>query len=255
MRIADSIHLAGVPDADTDRAVRAAIGETQWPLKSGGFALRPLREKHENGVGPIKKAFYAAITGLGWEAEHRVEGIADFPPGPIDFFHGSRVALEWETGNVASVQRSGNKLFQALVRQVARGAVLIVPATELKPYLTDRVANLRELESYLRNWTQVPAGTFFWVVVVSYDDIVEGTPVIPKGTDGRSAQRLAYFELEVAVGSEVRHYGAAAVDREAAASAVCSEIRREGVASAPEVRSTKGTALFAWRPLVRRLAY
>jgi hypothetical protein len=66
--------------------------------------------------------------------------------------NGTKVAIEWETGNISSSHRSMNKLAIALGSGVVQVGVLIVPSRQLYDHLTDRIGNIGELSGYLSMW-------------------------------------------------------------------------------------------------------
>jgi len=152
-----------------------AIARIEHPQGSGSLTLRrkvrlPNSQWKRNGVGYLRKEFLAFMHDHEkWESESDVSLSRDReqPPlrlypsmeeyrepitsdfGGFDFMataaNGTRVAIEWETGNISSSHRSMNKLAIALSGRLVEVGVLIVPSRALYEHLTDRIGNIGEL--------------------------------------------------------------------------------------------------------------
>lgn len=97
------------------------------------------------------------------------------------------IGFEWETGNVSSSHRAINKLLLTFLKRRLVGGFLAVPSNDLKPYLTDRIGNIGELEPYFPLWSAVPVtNAALRIVVVEHDGVSKAVPRIPKGRDGRA---------------------------------------------------------------------
>lgn len=173
--------------------VREAIAAIDWPRGTGTFKIFPDKGKqrgHGNGVTPIKIAAIEHLKTCGWVDEQPWPTPYKIRPGKIDAAlstHSGLIALEWETGNISSSHRSINKICMGLQSGVLRAGILIVPSRDLYCYLTDRVANISELEPYFPLWSSINCSDgVFEIVVVEHDSLDVNTPRIPKGTDGRA---------------------------------------------------------------------
>ena len=93
-----------------------------------------------------------------------------------------KVGFEFETGNVASVHRSINKLHIGITTGNINMGVLILPVKAMSYYLTDRVANYEEIEPYLLLWSNIPLA----VIGFDADSYDPNAPILPKGIDGNS---------------------------------------------------------------------
>lgn len=200
-----------------------AIISIDYPKGSGKLRLRrkiklPNGQWQRNGVGYLRSRFLDYMKEIeGW----RTEGVVklardrDQPPimlypsrelyrepvtsdfGGFDFVttapNGTRIALEWETGNISSSHRSMNKLAVALCNGIVEIGVLIVPSRELYAHLTDRIGNIGELSGYLSMWeglkSNVTRGVLA-VTVVEHDEVTEDSslPYLPVGNDGRAKE-------------------------------------------------------------------
>jgi Restriction endonuclease BamHI len=202
---------------------RRSIESIEHPPGSGSFTIRRKKRKRpqskqwfRNGVGYLKQNFLDHIKNVeGWQAE----GVADlglgnqppiylYPSGqpyPIDVAifgefdlvttapQGTRVAIEWETGNVSSSHRSMNKLVLALEAGSVSVGVLIVPGRVLYQHLTDRIGNFEELSGYMRMWQSFGANVengLLAVSVVEYDHLTDdpAIPYLPMAEDGNAAR-------------------------------------------------------------------
>ncbi len=173
--------------------VERAIACVDWPHGSGTFKIRPVRKG--NGVVPIKVPCMQHLVGCGWDVE-------DFPqlpesvltPGDLDglLIEGSsRVAFEWETGNISSSHRALNKLVLGISYEVVSGGILVLPVRSLGRYLTDRIGTFEEIEPYLDLWKMAIDGSAvstaaLRIYTVGQDTDCSAAPLIPKGTDGRA---------------------------------------------------------------------
>jgi len=117
--------------------------------------------------------------------------------GGFDFMttapNGTRIAIEWETGNISSSHRSMNKLAIALSNGIVEVGVLIVPSRKLYEHLTDRIGNIGELSGYLSMWeglkAVVPRGLLA-ITVVEHDALTRDPafPYLKVGSDGRAKE-------------------------------------------------------------------
>ena len=74
-----------------------------------------------------------------------------------------------------------------LLKGVLIAGILVVPSRNLYKYLTDRVANMEELEPYLDLWRSIPCKQgILEIVVVEHDATSTEVPRITKGTSGRA---------------------------------------------------------------------
>lgn len=213
MKVVRVQSLSGTPTPACKAEVEDAVRAIKWPRNANDFALPPLpRDRktgelvlHVNGVVPMKEQFRAAIKARGWQVEVRMPPPANFqnpsqwPKGALDAFHpATRVGLEWETGNVASPLRSANKLRQFLIAGVISEAFLLLPDSDMRQYLTDRVSNYREASQWLPDFVRgLPSGSKFSLVTVSYDDIREGVERMPKMKSGQSRHTIPVFQVRV----------------------------------------------------------
>ncbi len=117
--------------------------------------------------------------------------------GGFDFMttaaNGTRIAIEWETGNISSSHRSMNKLAIALGNGIVEVGVLIVPSRALYEHLTDRIGNIGELSGYLAMWEglkSVVERGLLAITVVEHDALTTdtGLPYLAVGGDGRSRE-------------------------------------------------------------------
>lgn len=198
-----------------------AIESVENPLGSGSLTLRrkqkrPDGEWDRNGVVPLRTQFLSYMLGEeGWEAESIVPLARDRDQAPLllypsmeqycepitsdfggfDFTaiakHGTKVAIEWETGNISSSHRSMNKLAIALGSGVIEVGVLIVPSRDLYEHLTDRIGNISELSGYLAAWAKTKSGVergLLAITVVEHDYLTDSPDFLylDRGPDGRS---------------------------------------------------------------------
>lgn len=202
-----------------------AIGSIDHPIGSGSLTLRMKsrggkdNKWRRNGVGRLRKQFLQNMRDVErWDAEgdvdmsrdrlqpairlypsldhHREPITSDF--GQFDFMtiaqHGSRIAIEWETGNISSSHRSMNKLAIALSNKVIDIGVLILPSRALYEHLTDRIGNIDELSGYLAMWEGLKAVVdrgLLAITVVEHDALTQeaSLPYLPVGSDGRGSKR------------------------------------------------------------------
>ena len=90
------------------------------------------------------------LKKLGWSTDERknplrLDAVKRLKGGAI-------FGIEWETGNISSSHRAINRLLLGHRQKILVGGVLIVPTRNLYRYLTDRVGNFAELESYFDLW-------------------------------------------------------------------------------------------------------
>lgn len=172
------------------KQIQDSILRMDNPPGTGRFVLHNKRQA--NGVKPIKDTFVTQLSALGWKLEHKLDIGHTDRPGPIDATLpvGSKFfAVEWETGNISSSHRAINKMVMGILNQQLLGGVLILPSREMYTYLTDRVGNFRELESYFPVWerAQYPISEGYLAVIeIEHDDVSNHVPQIAKGTDGRA---------------------------------------------------------------------
>ncbi len=130
--------------------------------------------------------------------DYREPVTSDF--GGFDFIttgpNGTRIAIEWETGNISSSHRSMNKLAIALANGVVQVGVLILPSRHLYEHLTDRIGNIGELSGYLSMWESLKFGVtkgLLAITVVEHDHLTDDPsfPYLAVGNDGRSAEGRA----------------------------------------------------------------
>lgn len=174
--------------------IREAIATISWPEGTDGFYLNPSSKGkgrgQGNGVKPIKDACITYLKGKGWQDELRVRSHGVAGTGPLDAvltLPQGLFALEWETGNISSSHRALNKMCLGVMRGELIGGILVLPSAKLYPFLTDRVGNIRELVPYLPFWSSTPVKEgYLGLIVIEHDGEKDGSPRIPKGTDGRA---------------------------------------------------------------------
>lgn len=200
-----------------------AISSIDHPAGTGTLTLREKVRKPDgqwtrNGVGFLRARFLEFMRDAeGWHAEGDVALSRDrnLPPirlypsledyrepitsdfGGFDFMttapNGTRIAIEWETGNISSSHRSMNKLAIALSNGIVEVGVLIVPSRKLYEHLTDRIGNIGELSGYLSMWeglkAVVPRGLLA-ITVVEHDALTTDPafPYLKVGSDGRAKE-------------------------------------------------------------------
>lgn len=199
-----------------------SIQSIDHPEGSGTLTLRrrekrPFGQWQRNGVGYLRRRFLEHIVGVeGWYLEEDVD-LGDVAPAPVTLYplmeerfepvtsefggfdfvttapNGTRIAIEWETGNISSSHRSMNKLAIALEGGIVGAAVLIVPSRAPYDHLTDRIGNIGELSGYLRMWQSLGRSVergLLAVTVVEQDHLTsdEQLPFLPTGNDGRAAE-------------------------------------------------------------------
>ncbi|WP_322963402.1 hypothetical protein [Sphingomonas fuzhouensis] len=205
-----------------DSYVRS-IQSIEHPVGSGRLIIRrkertPDRKWRRNGVGYLRNAFLRHICDVeGWRPEGSVNlardreqplikkypSMADYREPITSDFGGfdletvgdndTRIAVEWETGNISSSHRSMNKLAIALAAGVIDVGVLIVPSRALYEHLTDRIGNIGELSGYLAMWEGLKHSVkhgLLAITVVEHDELSTnpGIPYLNVGNDGRAAQ-------------------------------------------------------------------
>lgn len=171
-----------------------------------------------NGVGYLRNGFLEHIRDVeGWEPEGLVDLARDREQPPIKLYPsmqeyrepitsdfggfdlvtagdgGTKIAIEWETGNISSSHRSMNKLAIALAAGIVQVGVLIVPSRSLYEHLTDRIGNISELSGYLSMWEGLKSTVqrgLLAVTVVEHDELTDdpAVPFMKVGNDGRAAQ-------------------------------------------------------------------
>jgi len=196
------------------------------PRGSGRLCLRrkvklPGGQWARNGVGYLRSRFLEHVCDVeGWQPEGGVDlkrdreqpAIRLYPslqeyrePITSDFGgfdlvtegdNGTRIAIEWETGNISSSHRSMNKLAIALSAGVVDVGVLILPSRILYEHLTDRIGNIGELSGYLSMWEGLKSTVqrgLLAITVVEHDELTDDPdfPYLAAGNDGRAAQGKA----------------------------------------------------------------
>lgn len=200
-----------------------AIASIDHPAGAGTLTLRQkvklaIGQWQRNGVGYLRTRFLQFMRDAEkWQAEGNVDLTRDRQQPPIllypsleayrepitsdfggfDFMttapHGTRIAIEWETGNISSSHRSMNKLAIALTNGVIEVGVLILPSRQLYEHLTDRIGNIGELSGYLSMWeglkSVVPRGLLA-ITVVEHDALTTdaGMPYLTVAGDGRARE-------------------------------------------------------------------
>ncbi len=193
------------------------------PKGSGRLTLRrkirlPTDQWARNGVGYLRNSFLQHICNEeGWQSEGLVNLGRDRQQPPIKLYpmlgdyrepitsdfggfdlvtsgrDGTKIAIEWETGNISSSHRSMNKLAIALSAGVIEVGVLIVPSRNLYEHLTDRIGNISELSGYLSMWAGLKSTVqhgLLAISVVEHDELTDDLafPFLKVGNDGRAAQ-------------------------------------------------------------------
>jgi hypothetical protein len=196
------------------------------PRGSGQLLLRkkerlPGGRWARNGVGYLRSRFLDHIQKTeGWSSEGVVDLARDRKQPPIRLYpsldsyqepissdfggfdlltkgdNGTRVAIEWETGNISSSHRSMNKLVIALGAGIIEIGVLIVSSRRLYEHLTDRIGNIGELSGYLSMWESLKATVLrglLAITVVEHDELTDAKKFafLKVGLDGRAAEGKA----------------------------------------------------------------
>jgi hypothetical protein len=200
-----------------------SIASVDFPEGAGTLTLRqkyqsPNRQWNRNGVVYLKQRFLDHMQNVeGWLAEANVELAADREQPPIRLYpslesyrepitskfggfdlmttgdKGTRIAIEWETGNISSSHRSMNKLAIALGAGIIEVGVMIVPSREFYAHLTDRIGNIGELSGYLAMWESMKFSVrrgLLALTVVEHDYLTADAahPFLPMGNDGRAKE-------------------------------------------------------------------
>lgn len=200
-----------------------AINSIDHPAGAGTLTLRekvklPNGQWQRNGVGYLRTRFLNSMRDTErWHAEGDVDLARDRKQPPIllypsleqyrepitsdfggfDFMttaaNGTRIAIEWETGNISSSHRSMNKLAIALSNGVVDVGILIVPSRKLYEHLTDRIGNIGELSGYLSMWEglkSVVTRGLLGITVVEHDALSKdpSLPYLKVGGDGRARE-------------------------------------------------------------------
>jgi hypothetical protein len=209
-----------------------AISSVDHPEGSGSLTLRKkvlLRngQSQRNGVKYLRSRFLNFMRDTEhWCAEGDVDLTRDrqqpaiqlYPSrkpyrepitsdfGGFDFLtkapNDTRIAIEWETGNISSSHRSMNKLAIALTNGVIEIGVLILPSRDLYEHLTDRIGNIGEISGYLSMWEglkSVVARGLLAITVVEHDFLTAdpAVPYLPVGSDGRAKKKRAKKKTRV----------------------------------------------------------
>lgn len=162
-------------------------------------------KKKANSVSPIKSGLVNLLhENYHWEKEHHLRVLKDNTPnsedggkrkrgqgGGIDIYkefnidgYIFRVGIEFETGNVASVHRSINKLCMGLQSHELDMIFLILPVFNLSQYLTDRVANYEEIEAYFPLFSEKTFAALGFDAECYSPDF----PLFEKGKDGNASK-------------------------------------------------------------------
>jgi hypothetical protein len=200
-----------------------AISSIDHPAGTGTLTLRekaklPNGQWQRNGVGFLRARFLEFMRDTeGWHAEGDVNLTRDRQQPPIKLYpslkpyrepitsdfggfdfittaaNGTRIAIEWETGNISSSHRSMNKLSIALSNGIVEVGVLIVPSRKLYEHLTDRISNISELSGYLAMWEGLKAVVvrgLLAITVVEHDALTTDAalPYLKSGEDGRAKE-------------------------------------------------------------------
>ncbi|WP_291478339.1 hypothetical protein [Acidovorax sp.] len=200
-----------------------AIESIDHPVGSGTLTLRekvklPGGQWQRNGVGYLRTRFLHSMRDVqGWRAEGSVDLPRDREQPPIQLYPslesyrepitsdfggfdfmttaagGTRIAIEWETGNISSSHRSMNKLAIALSSGIIEIGVLILPSRALYEHLTDRIGNIGELSGYLSMWEGLKAVVtrgLLAITVVEHDALTRNAdlPYLVVGGDGRARE-------------------------------------------------------------------
>lgn len=196
-----------------------AIRCLDHPVGSGRLTLRRIStdKKSRNGVTYLKNRFVEFMNTDDWLTEmpvylksgHDNPTLKSYPNledyvepvgasfGGFDFTSiakdGTRVALEWETGNISSSHRSLNKLALALANEDIQIGVLIVPSRDMYSHMTDRIGNISELSPYLSFWHRtrhIVKKGLLAISVVEHDELTtdESHPYLKVGIDGRARE-------------------------------------------------------------------
>jgi len=166
--------------------IATAVTAVKWPPASDDCTI--YAKKDGNGVVHLKKPFLDYLELKGWKIEPRKTAGHNYD-AIITTGDGACIALEWETGNVASSHRSINRLLLGILQQEIIGGVLVVSSKALGYYLTDRIGTFEELRPYLPLWSLVlslvPVATIA-IVVVEHDAVSEDKAfIIPKQRKGK----------------------------------------------------------------------
>lgn len=189
------------------------------PPGSGSLTLRRISpdKSQRNGVTYLKHRFVEHMREETWLTEapvalrsgHDHPTLRTYPDlqehvepigakfGGFDFMSitpdGSRIGIEWETGNISSSHRSLNKLSLALSNGDIQAGVLIIPTREMYFHMTDRIGNITELSPYLAFWERtknmVERGLLA-LTVVEHDELSDddALPYLKLGKDGRAKE-------------------------------------------------------------------
>jgi hypothetical protein len=213
MKIVETVNILSDPVVVNSKDWISAIADveksiiaTDWPHGSGSFTIYPESGKKRNqgnGVDLIKLPCLNNLKKFGWKTEclppikggliktnKLSKGAQNKRPGDLDALYLGNVGyigFEWETGNISSSHRAINKLLLTLYLKGLIGGILVVPSSNLKIYLTDRIGNIDELRPYIPLWSSLyNIEAALTIVVVEHDATSFNVPKIPKRTDGRA---------------------------------------------------------------------
>ena len=176
-----------------EKEIISAVGCIRYPEGADGFYL--FNGKKQNGVVPIKNAFIQRLDELGWKNEHICDSL--IKPRKIDSTKLLKprkyFGVEWETGNISSSHRALNRITLGIRDGLLEGGVLVLPSRKMYEYLTDRVGNFQEIESYFPIWEDQSyafrarkQSAVIKVIEIEHDGLRNDIPPITKGTDGRA---------------------------------------------------------------------
>jgi len=193
-----------------------SIQSIEYPTGSGSLTIRRKTRKPDGKW--LRNGFLEHMRDVeGWEPEGNVNLARDRQQPPIKLYPslqdyrepitsdfggfdlttvgrgGTRIAIEWETGNISSSHRSVNKLAIALAAGIVEIGVLIVPSRDLYEHLTDRIGNIGELSGYLSMWEGLKSTVtrgLLAITVVEHDSLTDAPdfPYLKAGNDGRAAE-------------------------------------------------------------------
>jgi hypothetical protein len=209
MKIVEQFNLVAGPFERTTlwrhacEDIEKGIAKTDWPWGTGQFTLNPEprltekgKDRHPNGVKPIKIPMVKHLSEAGWETETLpklpvgFQGQDVLATGDLDALlcdGDTYVGLEWETGSISSSHRAINKLLDGIGRGTLAAGVLVLPMRATARFLTERVGNFEELSPYFEFWQSFPVKSgVLRIYGVAHDELDSAIPYIPKGKDGRA---------------------------------------------------------------------
>lgn len=194
-RIETLIDTGSFSNSDEYRKIEedviSAIKSIDNPKGSGNFILNS--GKKANGVKTIKDNFIDKLNYLGWTDEKKVTDI-NIKKRKIDTTYkvigtDSYFGVEWETGNISSSHRAINRILLGILEGDLIGGYLVLPSRNMYNYLTDRVGNFQELETYFNLWKLYSnnlSDCVLKIIEIEHDGVSDDIPPLKKGTDGRA---------------------------------------------------------------------